>query len=113
MLKSNVGKTNLKANDNFFERVYEVVKKIPKGKVMTYGDVAKVLGTRDARKVGWALHGNKDPKIPCHRVVNKDGRVATNYAFEGWEEQKRKLLAEGVTFKSDKNVDLSKCLYSL
>ena len=98
---------------NFFDQVYEIVKKIPEGKVMTYGQVAKVLGTKDARKVGWALHGNTDPKVPCHRVVNKDGKVATNYAFEGWEEQKRKLLAEGVIFKSEKNVDLEKCMYNL
>lgn len=96
---------------NFFEKVYQVVRKIPKGKVMTYGQIAKILGTKDARKVGWALHGNKDPNISCHRVVNKEGRVATNYAFEGWEEQKRKLLAEGVTFVDEKHVDLSKCLW--
>jgi methylated-DNA-protein-cysteine methyltransferase-like protein len=92
----------------FFKQVHKIVRKIPKGKVMTYGQIAKILGTRDARKVGWALHGNKDPKIPCHRVVNKEGKVATNYAFEGWEEQKRKLLQEGVTFKSKMGVDLKK-----
>ena len=76
---------------------------------MTYGQIAEILGTRDARRVGWALHGNTDPKIPCHRVVNKEGSVAKNYAFEGWEEQKRKLLAEGVKFKNEKCVDLEKC----
>lgn len=95
--------------NNFFEKVYEIVKKIPSGKVMTYWQVARVLGTKDARKVGWALHGNKDPKVSCHRVVNKDGKVAVNYAFEGWAEQKRKLLAEGVTFRDEMHVNLKKC----
>lgn len=96
---------------NFFQRVYKVVKKIPEGKVMTYGQIAGVLGTKDARKVGWALHGNKDPNIACHRVVNKDGEVATNYAFGGWQEQRAKLLTEGVIFKNEKSVDLEKCLF--
>lgn len=95
---------------NFFEQVYEVVKGIPEGKVMTYGQIGKILGTRDARKVGWALHGNKDSKIPCHRVVNKDGKVAENYSFAGWEEQKRKLLAEKVEFIDEKRVNLKKHL---
>ena len=75
-------------NNNFFEQVYDVIRKIPKGKVMTYGQVAAILGTKDARKVGWALHGNTDPKTPCHRVVNKDGRLAPGYAFGGPNEQK-------------------------
>ena len=93
---------------NFFDKVYEIVKKIPKGKVMTYGQIAEILGTQDARRVGWALHGNTDPKIPCHRVVNKEGGVAINYAFDGWAEQKKKLVAEGVSFKSEKCVDLKR-----
>jgi len=91
-----------------FDRVYEVVSKIPEGKVATYGQIAGMIGTKDARKIGWALHGNKDTNIPCHRVVNKDGKVATNYAFEGWEEQKRKLQEEGVEFVDEKHVDLDK-----
>jgi len=95
-------------NTNFFDKVYEIVKKIPKGKVMTYGQIASMLETKDARRVGWALHGNTDPKIPCHRVVNKEGGVAINYAFDGWAEQKKKLVAEGVSFKSEKCVDLKR-----
>lgn len=92
--------------NSFFKQVYSIVKKIPKGKVMTYGQIAKILGTGDARKVGWALHGNTSPAIPCHRVVNKEGKVATNYAFEGWREQKRRLIAEGVEFTSETGVNL-------
>ena len=88
---------------NFFEQVYEVVKTIPKGKVMTYGQIARAIGSKDARKVGWALHANPDCSlVPCHRVVNKDGRLAPGYAFGGPDEQKIRLIAEGVEFV-DKN----------
>ncbi len=89
--------------------MYQVVREIPAGRVMTYGQVAKILGTQDARKVGWALHGNNDSKIPCHRVVNKDGQVALNYAFDGWQEQKRRLEEEGVSFVDETHVDLDSC----
>jgi methylated-DNA-protein-cysteine methyltransferase-like protein len=93
----------------FFKQVYEMVKRIPRGKVSTYGAVAKMIGTRDARKIGWALHGNNDAKVPCHRVVNKNGELASNYAFEGgWKEQKRRLLTEGITFVSETRVNLKK-----
>lgn len=64
-----------------FEEVYKLVKEIPEGKVVTYGQLAKMVGTRDARKIGWALHANRDPKTPCHRVVNQEGRLAPNFAF--------------------------------
>jgi methylated-DNA-protein-cysteine methyltransferase-like protein len=91
----------MKKRNNFFDRVYEVVKKIPEGEVMTYGQIADVLGTRDARRVGHALHANSDPNIPCHRVVNKDGRLAPGYAFGGPNEQRSKLMSEGVEFLDD------------
>jgi methylated-DNA-protein-cysteine methyltransferase related protein len=83
---------------NFFDRVYEAVKKIPKGQVLTYGQVARALGTRDARRVGQALHANRNRNVPCHRVVFKDGGLAPNYAFGGAGEQKKRLLDEGVKF---------------
>lgn len=91
---------------NFFEQVYQITKQIPAGKVATYGQIARLLGTRDARRVGHALHANKDPQTPCHRVVNKEGKLAKNFAFDGWEEQKRRLEAEGVAVVG--NVDLEK-----
>ena len=99
------------AKDNFFEKVYKEVRKIPEGEVATYGQLAGILGSKDARKVGWALHGNKDTKTPCHRVVTKDGRVAPNYAFGSWKEQKSKLVAEGVKFIDEMHVDLDKYLW--
>jgi methylated-DNA-protein-cysteine methyltransferase-like protein len=94
---------------NFFERVYDEVRKIPCGRVMTYGQVASRLGTRDARRVGHALHANKDQMCPCHRVVNKEGRVAPSYAFGGFHEQRNRLLSEGVKFLDELHVDLNKC----
>ena len=97
---------------NLFEQVYEVVRMIPKGKVTTYGAIVRRLGTKDARKVGFALHANPDPDTPCHRVVNKEGSVALNYSMGDWKEQKRKLLTEGVDFKDDMHVDLEKYLWN-
>lgn len=95
---------------NTFERIYEVVKSIPKGKVATYGQVALLAGNpRWARVVGYALHNNPSPStIPCHRVVNREGRVALNYAFGSGEVQRQLLEAEGVVFEPDGRVDLKK-----
>lgn len=86
---------------SFFQQVYRVVKQIPKGKVMTYGQIAKILDTPDARRVGHALHANSDPKVPCHRVVNKSGGLAPGYAFGGQDEQKKRLEKEGVEVKKN------------
>lgn len=93
--------------EKFYDQVYAIVRKIPPGKVTTYGEIAKALGTKDARRVGWALHANPSYETPCHRVVNKEGRLAPNYAFYGAHEQKRRLVAEGVVFKEDMYVDLA------
>lgn len=93
---------------NFFERVYEVVQRIPSGKVATYKLIADILDTRDARRVGHALHANPDgSKTPCHRVVFSDGRLAPGYAFGGPNEQRRLLELEDVTFTDEDNIDLS------
>ena len=95
-------------NKNFFTRVYEIVQKIPPGKIATYGLIADILGTKDARRVGQALHANPDSSnTPCHRVVFKNGRLAPGYAFGGPNEQRRRLDLEGITFLQDDKVDLS------
>lgn len=86
----------------FFEQVYSWVKRIPKGKVTSYGQVAKMVGSRDARRVGHALHANRDKEVPCHRVVFANGELAPGYAFGGMKVQKSKLVAEGVKFKGKK-----------
>ena len=91
------------------DKVYEFVKSIPRGKVATYGQIALYLGNKNfARVVGNMLHNNPDPEhIPCHRVVNAQGKLAQSYAFGGIEAQRRLLESEGVVFKSNQVVDLS------
>ncbi len=95
---------------NTFEKIYEVVKNIPEGKVATYGQVAFLAGnSRWARVVGYALHNNPDPRIiPCHRVVNHEGKVAEIFAFGGGKIQRQLLEAEGVVFESNGRIDLGK-----
>lgn len=97
---------------NFFEKVYEAVKKIPKGKVATYGQIAHAVGApRAAQQVGWALHVNPAPGIiPCHRVVNRMGRLAPAFAFGGEKTQASLLRAEGVEVSEEYIVDLTKYL---
>ncbi len=92
-----------------FEIIYEVVKQIPKGKVTTYGAVARLSGNpRWSQVVGFALHSNPDPKtIPCHRVVNRMGEVSKAFAFGGENEQVKLLMDEGIAFLEDGTVDLS------
>ena len=93
-----------------FEKIYEVVKNIPKGRVATYGQVALLAGNpRWARVVGYALHNNPAPEIiPCHRVVNREGRVAAAFVFGGENAQRKLLENEGITFEADGRVDLKK-----
>ena len=88
----------------FFAKVWTEVSKIPKGKVATYGQLASILGTRDSRRIGHALHANKDRNVPCHRVVMKDGSMAPGFAFGGPDEQQKLLLSEGVKFKGSKAI---------
>lgn len=92
-----------------FERIYEVVKTIPKGRVATYGMVALLAGNpRWARVVGYALHVNPQPGIiPCHRVVNRFGEPAPGFAFGGEGMQRAMLEAEGIVFDENGRVDLS------
>ncbi len=98
---------------NFFEKVYEIVKQIPEGKVATYGQIAYALGSpRAGRQVGFALHVNPQPYIiPCHRVVNRLGRLAPAFAFGGEEVQAMLLEKEGIKVGEDFTVDLEKYLF--
>ena len=92
-----------------FNRIYDVVKQIPYGKVATYGQVAALAGNRKwSRVVGYALHVNPDPgNIPCHRVVNRMGEVSKAFAFGGENRQIELLKAEGIEFV-DGRVDMKK-----
>ena len=93
-----------------FEKIYQVVCQIPEGKVATYGQVAALAGnSRWARVVGYALHQNPAfGEIPCHRVVNCDGRTAPGFAFGGPDVQKQMLENEGVGFLPNGHVELAK-----
>lgn len=95
--------------DSPSKRIYEAVRKIPKGKVATYGQVAALAGNpRMARAVGNALHKNPDPDgIPCYRVVNSKGELAGEFAFGGAGEQAKLLMADGIEVVNGK-VDLGK-----
>lgn len=92
----------------FFERVYAVAARIPEGKVTTYGDIARAIGSpRGARVVGFAMAAApRERRLPCHRVVNAKGCL-TEDAFGGM--QRAMLEMEGVPFKQDGFIDLSLC----
>lgn len=98
------------ANDNFFERVYHIVRQIPYGKVTSYGAIAKVLGAaRSARMVGWAMnaaHNLED--VPAHRVVNRKGLLTGKHHFEGTNLMQQLLESEGIRIENNQIVDLEK-----
>lgn len=98
---------------SFFKEVYEVCEKIPKGRVATYGQIACIIGKpRYARQVGWALHVNPEEGIiPCHRVINKSGKLSAGFAFGGIEIQKQMLELEGVEVGEEYTVNLKKYLW--
>ena len=89
------------------QKVYELLRTIPSGKVITYGYLAELLGNKTwARSVGNALHSNPDgEKYPCYKVVNSKGKLSHAYAFGGLDEQKRRLEKDGVAVENGK-VDL-------
>ncbi len=98
------------ADNGFFEQVYQMVEQIPRGRVATYGQIARLAGSpRRARYVGFALHRNPRPGvIPCHRVVFADGSLARGFAFGGEGVQRAMLEQEGVAFREDGRVDLAR-----
>lgn len=101
-------------NSSVFNRIYEVVKQIPKGRVATYGQIALYSGNpRWSQIVGFALHSNPDQEnIPCHRVVNRFGETAKAFKFGGEDKQRELLISEGIIFDSDGRVNLEKCLWN-
>ncbi|HWR07289.1 MGMT family protein [Sporomusa sp.] len=100
---------------SFNDKVYEFVRQIPEGKVASYGQIAYMTGSwRASRAVGYALHRNPyQGKVPCHRVVFKDGRLAAGFIFGGQDVQRQLLEAEGVVFTADGRVDMDKCCWVL
>lgn len=97
-------------NDNFFERVYEVARQIPYGKVTSYGAIAKVLGAaRSARMVGWAMNASHNLEdVPAHRVVNRIGLLTGKHHFDGTNLMQQLLESEGIVVKENQIVDFEK-----
>lgn len=96
---------------DFFSRVYEVVKLIPYGRVTSYGAIAKYLGSgRSARMVGWAMnasHADLD-SIPAHRVVNRNGLLTGKHHFRGSDIMQQLLESEGIEVADDKIINFKK-----
>ena len=97
-----------------FEKVYKLVSFVPKGKVLTYKKIAEIAGIKDIRVVGFALNKNKHPKkVPCHRVVKADGKLADGYTYGGKRAQKQKLINEGIKFLNSETVDLKHYFFKI
>ncbi len=89
--------------EQYKQPVFTLLKKIPKGRVVTYGQIAKELHLPSPRIVGKIIHQNTDPQnTPCHRVILSDGKLAQGYTFGGLSAQKKRLKDEGVTFAHNK-----------
>lgn len=98
-------------NDNFFERVYQVTRLVPFGRVTTYGAIARYLGaTRSARMVGWALNSSttQEEWVPAHRVVNRIGLLTGKIHFPGSNTMQQLLEAEGIRVEDNAVVDFDK-----
>jgi methylated-DNA-protein-cysteine methyltransferase related protein len=100
-----------KKDESFFELVFDVVRQVPKGRVTSYGAVAAALGTKlSARMVGWAMNGSHRvrPKVPAHRVVNRQGLLTGKIHFDPPEKMQALLEKEGVKVVDDQVQDFSK-----
>jgi len=103
-----------KKDENFFALVYEVARQIPKGRVTSYGAIANCLGTKlSARMVGWAMNGagKMRPKVPAHRVVNRNGMLSGKHHFDDPDQMERLLKKEGIKVKDDAVVDFEKIFW--
>ncbi len=101
-------------DDNFFSLVYEVARQIPKGRVTSYGAIAAALGTKSsARMVGWAMNGchRVKPKVPAHRVVNRNGMLTGKHHFNPPGIMEELLKKEGVKVKNDQVLEFKKLFW--
>jgi len=97
-------------NKSFFDKVYETVRKIPYGKVTSYGAIAKAIGSpQSSRMVGWAMNNahTVQPWVPAHRVVNRNGMLTGKHHFGGEKVMQELLESEGISIKNDKIVNLT------
>lgn len=99
--------------DKRYDAVYALLSLIPRGKVVSYGQLARRTGL-NPRQVGRVLHKNPNPDThPCHRVVRSDGKIASGYAFGGPDKQISKLRSEGVTIDKSRVKDFAEYRYDL
>lgn len=96
--------------DSFFERVYDVVRLIPKGRVTSYGAIAKYLGAaRSARMVGWAMNSShSQDDVPAHRVLNRKGLLTGKFHFDGTNLMQQLLENEGIPIQNNQVVNFEK-----
>lgn len=100
------------ANEGFFQKVYEVTKLIPYGRVTSYGSIAKYLGSsKSARMVGWALNGSNKENVPAHRVVNRKGLLTGKHHFLGTNLMQQLLESEGVIVVENQVQDFEKLFW--
>ncbi len=99
--------------ENFVERVYEIARQIPYGRVTSYGAIAKALGTaRSARMVGWAMNASHNREdIPAHRVVNRKGLLSGKHHFDGTNLMQQLLENEGIEVIDNQIVDFEKVFW--
>ncbi|MEP7373774.1 MAG: MGMT family protein [Chitinophagaceae bacterium] len=103
-----------KKEESFFELVYEVARQIPRGRVTSYGAIANCIGTKlSARMVGWAMNGagRVRPKIPAHRVVNRNGMLSGKHHFGEPDAMEKLLKREGIRVKNDTIIDFKKLFW--
>jgi methylated-DNA-protein-cysteine methyltransferase related protein len=103
-----------KKEESFFEQVYEVARQIPKGRVTSYGAIANCLGTKlSARMVGWAMNGagKIKPKVPAHRVVNRNGILSGKHHFGEPDAMEKLLKKEGIRVSNDAIVEFEKLFW--
>jgi methylated-DNA-protein-cysteine methyltransferase-like protein len=99
--------------ENFFERVYQIARQIPYGRVTSYGAIAKSLGTaRSARMVGWAMNASHNLEdVPAHRVVNRNGMLSGKHHFQGTNLMQQLLESEGVDVVDNQIVDFERVFW--
>lgn len=104
----------MKEELNFFERVYEVAREIPYGRITSYGEIAKYLGAaRSARMVGWAMNAShNDDTVPAHRVVNSKGILTGKHHFDGTNLMQQLLESEGVIIENNKIMNFEQLFWS-
>ena len=105
----------MKSTDNFFDKVYVVARKIPFGRVTSYGAIATYLGAaRSARMVGWAMNNshNQEEEVPAHRVVNKKGLLTGKHHFEGTNLMQQLLENEGIEVIDNQIQNLDKIFWN-